>query len=65
MKHEIERVLLSMNNHPRAAEALRRGLIEKFVPITDDHYQPIYEMFALVEGRVADGLGREASIMLH
>ncbi len=65
LKHEIERVLLSMHHRPRAAEALRRGLIEKFVPVTDDHYRPIHDMFALIEGCTADSTGREASIMLY
>jgi len=50
LKHEIERILLSMHHHPRTAVVLRRGLIEKFVPVSDDHYRPIHDMFALVEG---------------
>jgi phosphonate transport system substrate-binding protein len=63
LKHEIEHVLLSMHHHPRAAQALQRGLIKKFVSVTDDHYRPIHDMFTLVEGWAADGHGRDGALM--
>jgi hypothetical protein len=42
-----------MHNHRSAAGELQKGLIERFVPVTDEHYAGILEMLGLVEMAIA------------
>lgn len=62
LKQELLRVLLGIHHDLRAAEALRQGLIAKFVPVTNDHYRPIHDMFKLVEGWATNTPEKAASI---
>jgi hypothetical protein len=41
--------LLQMHNHRSARDELQKGLIERFVPVTDEHYAGILEMLVQVE----------------
>ena len=50
LKQELQHVVMGMHHDPRAAKALGQGLIVNFVPVTDDHYRPMHDMFKLVEG---------------
>lgn len=54
LKQELQRVLMGIHHDLRAAEALRQGLIAKFVPVTNNHYRPIHDMFKLVEERATN-----------
>ena len=49
LKQGIQGVLLNMHRDPQAAKNFRRSLIERFVPVTDEHYEDIYRMFTLVQ----------------
>ena len=49
LKHDIQHILLHMHYDPLAVEALRGGLIAKFVPVSDEHYQHMYTISALVQ----------------
>ncbi len=35
----------------QAAKILHQSLIERFVPVTDEHYEDIYRMFTLVQAQ--------------
>jgi phosphonate transport system substrate-binding protein len=45
LKQEFKRILLALHHDVDAAEALRQGLIARFVPVTDEDYRPVHEMF--------------------
>jgi phosphonate transport system substrate-binding protein len=62
LKQELQNVLMGMHHDLLAAEALRQGLIAKFVPVTNDHYRPMYEMFKLVGGWTTNAPEKAASI---
>jgi phosphonate transport system substrate-binding protein len=62
LKQELQHVLMEMHHDLRAAEALRQGLIAKFVPVTNDHYRPMHEMFKLVKGWTTNAPEKAASI---
>ena len=49
LKYRIQAALLQMHDHLSAADELQKGLIERFVPVTDEHYAGILEMLGLVE----------------
>ncbi|HZU03594.1 MAG TPA: PhnD/SsuA/transferrin family substrate-binding protein [Ktedonobacteraceae bacterium] len=50
LKCRIQEVLCKMHHDPLAIWRLRGGLIERFVPIADEHYQDVREMFIRVAG---------------
>lgn len=45
LKRKIYAALLSIHQHPVYSEDLRASLIERFVPVTDDHYRDIRMMY--------------------
>jgi phosphonate transport system substrate-binding protein len=49
LKAQIQMALLTMHHDPVVARALQLGGIEHFVPVQDEHYQDIREMFARVQ----------------
>ena len=49
LKRRIQAVLLAMHRDPLAAQELHKGLIDHFVAVTDEHYDDIRHMFALVQ----------------
>jgi phosphonate transport system substrate-binding protein len=53
LKERIRLTLLTMHNDPQAAQALRKGRIRRFAAVTDADYQPIREMFELVQSQPA------------
>ena len=56
LKYRIQAALLQMHNNRSASDELQRGLIERFVPVTDEHYAGILEMQGLVEMTMASAL---------
>jgi phosphonate transport system substrate-binding protein len=46
---DIQHVLFNMHRDPCAANILRQGLIDRFVPVHDTHYEQMYEMFTQVQ----------------
>ncbi|HTK07751.1 MAG TPA: PhnD/SsuA/transferrin family substrate-binding protein [Ktedonobacteraceae bacterium] len=52
LKREIQTVLLSMHADPHAARELSKGKIQRFVAVTDEHYDDIRDMLARVEAVV-------------
>ncbi len=52
LKCSIQEVLCKMHHDPLAAYKLREGLIARFVPIADEQYQDLREMFTRVQGVV-------------
>jgi len=44
LKQELKRILLAMHHDADAVEALRQGLIARFVPISDEDYRPVHDM---------------------
>ncbi len=50
VKREIQQVLCTMHQDPHATCWLREGLIDRFVPITDEQYDDVRAMFARVQG---------------
>jgi ABC-type phosphate/phosphonate transport system substrate-binding protein len=59
LKYRIQAALLQMHNHRSAAYELQKGLIERFVPVTDEHYAGILEMLGLVEINSFVNVGQE------
>jgi phosphonate transport system substrate-binding protein len=53
LKYRIQAALLQMHNHRSAADELQKGMIERFVPVTDELYAGILEMLGLVEMAIA------------
>jgi len=51
LKQSIQALLLNMHRDPQAAKILHQSLIERFVPVTDEHYEAIYRMFTLVQAQ--------------
>ena len=51
LKQSIQALLLNMHRDPQAAKILHQSLIERFVPVTDEHYEDIYRMFTLVQAQ--------------
>ncbi|HCI78123.1 MAG TPA: hypothetical protein DHW02_00360 [Ktedonobacter sp.] len=52
--HDIQSILCDMHQYLQAAERLHNGLIERFVPVTDTHYDNMRHMFKQVqEGKSA------------
>src|SRR6266487_3640474 len=49
IKRRIQATLISMHEDPRAASELRKGLIERFVPVCDEDYDDIRAMLARVQ----------------
>lgn len=49
LKYRLRTALLQMHNHPTIAQELRKGLIERFVHVTNDQYGGILDMLAQVE----------------
>lgn len=50
-KQRIRTVLLTMHDDPLAAQELRKGQIKRFAPVSDEDYDPIRAMFALVQSK--------------
>jgi len=50
LKGEILKALCAMHQDPHAICKLHKGLIDRFVPIADKHYDDVREMFARVQG---------------
>jgi phosphonate transport system substrate-binding protein len=53
LKYGIQTALLQMHTHGTAATELRKGWIERFVPVTDKHYANMLEMLEQVEMAIA------------
>jgi phosphonate transport system substrate-binding protein len=53
LKYDIQAALLQMHADHSAANELQKGLIERFVPVTDEHYAGILDMLELVEMTIA------------
>lgn len=53
LKNGIQVALLQMHMQRTAARELQKGLIERFVPVTDEHYASILEMLEQVEMAIA------------
>jgi phosphonate transport system substrate-binding protein len=49
LKSDLQAVLLTMHNDPGVRGQLARGLVERFVPVTDDSYADIRTMLAAAE----------------
>lgn len=49
LKRDIQRVILSMHDDPRCVGVLREGCIERFVAVTDEHYQSIRHIYMQVQ----------------
>ncbi len=49
LKQRIRTALLHMHHNAASANELRRGLIERFAPVTDEHYAGMLGMLAQVE----------------
>jgi phosphonate transport system substrate-binding protein len=49
LKRAIRDALLEMHNNPQAAKVLQRGLIARFVMVSDDHYDSIYHTYRYVQ----------------
>ena len=50
-KHRIQEILCTMHKDVESASGLRRGLIERLVPVEDGQYDDIRHMFACVQER--------------
>jgi phosphonate transport system substrate-binding protein len=53
LKHQLRAALVTMHHDAQSAQQLRAGLIDHFVPVTDDHYQDIDAMLTQVEAQTA------------
>jgi phosphonate transport system substrate-binding protein len=49
LKADLRAGLLEMNDDPKAREHLSRGLVDRFVAVTDSTYDDIREMLAAAE----------------
>lgn len=49
LKRRLQNALVTMHTDPAAAAHLREGLIERFVPVTDDHYDDMRAMLDRVQ----------------
>ena len=49
LKLRIRQALLTMHHDPQAVRELGKGRIKRFVPIADEDYDPLREMFAQVQ----------------
>jgi phosphonate transport system substrate-binding protein len=49
LKSDLQAVMLTMHNDPAVRTELARGLVERFVPVTDATYDDIREMLAAAE----------------
>lgn len=49
LKCKIQEAICTMHHDPLGASWLREGLIDRFIPIVDEQYQDLREMFALVQ----------------
>lgn len=49
LKRQIQEALLTLHHDDSAVSQLRKGLIERFVPVTDEQYQDIRDMFLRVQ----------------
>ncbi len=49
LRREIQKILLEMGDHPEGREALRLGLVRRFVAADDDTYSDIKEMLEACE----------------
>ena len=47
--HDIQTILCDMHRHSQAVERLHNGLIERFIPVTDTHYDNVRHMFKRVQ----------------
>lgn len=54
LKQQLQGLFLTFQDHPLTAEALHAGRIDHFVPASDTDYQPVREMFALVQAHQAE-----------
>ena len=49
LKHQIQEALVTLHHDDYAISQLHKGSIERFVPITNEHYQDIRDMFLRVQ----------------
>ncbi len=49
LKQQIQAVLVTMHQDPAVAQALQAGCIERFVPVTDQQYDDIRQMWRQVQ----------------
>lgn len=49
IKHQLQAVLVALHHDSYALSKIHKGSIERFVPVTDEHYQDIRAMFQRVQ----------------
>jgi len=54
LKREIQRIILSIHNDPHGVGVLRKGCIERFISVTDEHYQSIRHMYMQVQASLTN-----------
>ena len=57
VRHDIQEILRTMHSDKRAAEALHAGLIGRFVPVTDSHYNDVRCMQSRVQAEERSMVG--------
>jgi phosphonate transport system substrate-binding protein len=56
LKREIQAVLVTLHKDPVAVEELRKGAIERFVPVVDEDYDDIRAMWQRVQTHLSENL---------